>query len=101
GTSQSVNASPDVIEARKDHFPCTSHALNPGEPFSTRKPRILSSSHFAQTSATSAIEPLVIHIFSPFSTYPEPFFTARVSMPPGFDPNCGSVSPKQPMAFPC
>jgi len=24
-----------------------------------------------------------------------PFFTPRVSIPPGFDPNCGSVKPKQ------
>ena len=33
--------------------------------------------------------------------YSFPFFTARVSMPPGFEPNCGSVRPKQPMALPC
>src|SRR5947208_8366733 len=58
---------PEVTEARSDHFPCTSQALNPGVPFSTRNPRTLSSSALAQTTATSAIDPLVIHIFSPLS----------------------------------
>src|SRR6267378_668522 len=101
GISQSVNASPDVTEARSDHFPCTSQVLNPGVPFSTRNPRTLSSSPLAHTTATSAIEPLVIHIFSPLRIYLLAFFTARVSIPPGFDPNCGSVKPKQPIAFPC
>src|SRR4030088_3399843 len=101
GISQSTNANPEVTEARSDHFPCTSQVLNPGALFSTRNPRILSSSVLAHTTATSAIDPLVIHIFSPFNMYLLPFFTARVSIPPGFDPNCGSVRPKQPMALPC
>ena len=43
----------------------------------------------------------MIHIFSPFKIYLFPFFTARVSMPLGLEPNCGSVRPKQPMALPC
>ena len=30
-----------MTEARSDNLPCTSQALNPGVPFSTRKPRIL------------------------------------------------------------
>src|SRR5690349_4331005 len=89
------------MDARSDHLPCTSQALKPGVPFSTRKPRIFSSSHLAQTTATSAMEPLVIHIFSPLRTYLFPFLTVRVSMPPGLEPNCGSVRPKQPMALPC
>src|SRR5207244_6505314 len=101
GISQSVKANPEVTEARRDHSPWTSQALNPGVPFSTRNPRTLSSSALAHTTATSAIDPLVIHIFSPLSTYLLPFFTARVSMPPGFEPNCGSVNPKHPMALPC
>src|SRR6267143_3884696 len=101
GISQSLNDNPEVTEARSDHFPCTSQALNPGAPFSTRNPRTLPSSPLAHTTATSAIDPLVIHIFSPFRIYLLPFFTARVSIPPGFDPNCGSVKPKQPIAFPC
>src|SRR5580658_2831455 len=98
---QSVIASPLVTDARSDCLPWIAQALNPGVPFSTRNPRIFSSSHFAQTTATSAIDPLVIHIFSPFKTYLLPFFTARVSIPPGFDPNCGSVNPKHPIALPC
>src|SRR3984957_4818537 len=101
GISQSVIDKPEVTEARSEYFPCTSQALNPGVPFSSRKPRILPSSHFAQISATAASEPLVIHIFSPFRTYLSPFFTARVNMPPGFEPNCGSVNPKHPIALPC
>src|SRR5215469_8182523 len=101
GISQSLSDNPEVTEARNDHLPWTSQALNPRVPFSTRKPRTLSSSALAHTTAMSASEPLVIHIFSPFRMYLPPFFTARVSIPPGFEPNCGSVSPKQPMAFPC
>src|SRR4029077_2376940 len=101
GISQSLKDNPEVTEARSDHFPCTSQALNPGVPFSTRKPRTLSSSALAHTTATSAIDPLVIHIFSPFKIYLLAFFTARVSIPPGLDPNCGSVSPKQTIALPC
>src|SRR5258708_29611043 len=101
GISESEKDKPEVTDARSDHLPWTSEALKPGVPFSTRKPRIFSSSHLAQTTATSAMEPLVIHIFSPLSTYLVPFFTARVSMPPGFEPNCGSVKPKQPIALPC
>src|SRR5580700_9968109 len=66
GILQSVIAKPEVTEARSEYFPCTSQALYPGMPFSTRNPRITSSSHFAQITATSAIDPLVIHIFSPF-----------------------------------
>src|SRR5260370_16225304 len=100
GISQSEKDKPEVTDARSDHLPWTSQALKPGVPFSTRKPRIFSSSHLAQTTATSAMEPLVIHIFSPLSTYLLPFFTARVSMPPGFHPNSGSGKPNHPMTFP-
>jgi hypothetical protein len=42
-------------------------AVKPGSSFSTMKPRITPSS-LAQTTATSAIEPLVIHILAPLST---------------------------------
>ena len=54
----------------------------------------------AQMIATSAWEPFVIHIFAPFKTHSSPSRTARVSIPPGFDPKSGSVSPKQPIASP-
>src|SRR5208337_2386555 len=98
--SQSESERPEVTEARNDHLPWTSHAVKPVAPFSTRKPRTFACSHFAQTTETSAREPLVIHIFSPLRTYLPPFLTARVSIPPGLEPNCGSVRPKQPMALP-
>src|SRR6202041_3528476 len=92
---------PEVTEARSEYFPCTSQALKPGVPFSTRKPRIFPSSHFAQIKATAASEPLAIHIFLPFKMYIWTFCTAGVSMLPGLEPNRDSVSPKQPIALPC
>jgi hypothetical protein len=58
------------------------------------------SSVRAQTSATSASVPLVIHVFSPSITQQSPTIFARVRMPAGFDPKSGSVSPKQPNASP-
>jgi hypothetical protein len=36
--------------------------------------------------ATSAMEPLVIHILVPFRTQPSPVFRAVVIIPPGLDP---------------
>ena len=60
----------------------------------------LPSSLRAHTTATSATEPLVIHIFEPLSTQPEDVFFARVRMPAGFDPASGSVRPKQPIVSP-
>ena len=69
----------------------------------TTKPRILppdASSVRAQTMATSATVPLVIHILVPVSTQSEPSRTARVRMPPGSEPKSGSVSPKHPIASP-
>ena len=47
-----------------DRSPCS-----PGVPFSTRNPRI-PSSVLAQTTATSAMVPLVIHILAPLSSQP-------------------------------
>src|SRR5437879_5603504 len=79
GISQSVNDNPEVTEARRDHLPWTSQAFKPGVPFSTRKPRTLSSSALAHTTAMSAREPLVIHIFSPFKTYLEDRKSTRLN----------------------
>ena len=59
--------SSDVTEALSECFPFISGALNPGVPFSTRNPWTTPSS-FAQTTATSAIDPFVIHIFAPLRT---------------------------------
>src|SRR3954468_8113155 len=102
GTFTSCSDNPEVTDARNDHLPCTSSALKPGRSVSTMKPRILlfSSSTLAQMMATLAIEPEVIHIFSPLNTSPAEVFLALVSMPPGFEPNCGSVNPKQPILSP-
>ncbi len=58
------------------------------------------SSVRAQTTATSATPPLVIQVFSPLSTQPSPSRRAVVRMPAGFEPKSGSVSPKQPIAWP-
>ncbi len=65
----------------------------------TTNPR-MPSSVCAHTTATSAMDPLVIHIFVPLSTQSDPSRRARVRMPPGSDPKSGSVSPKQPIASP-
>ena len=61
-------------------------ALKPGMPFSTRKPLTLPSSLRAHTTATSASEPLVIHIFEPLRTQPSPVLFARVRIPAGLEP---------------
>ena len=65
----------------------------------TTKPR-MPSSVWAQTTATSATEPLVIHILLPLSTQSPPSRLALVRMLPGSEPWSGSVRPKQPMASP-
>ena len=62
------------------------------------------SSVLAQTVATSAMEPLVIHILVPLriqsASSPEPDRRAVVRIEPGSEPASGSVSPKQPIASP-
>ncbi len=63
----------------------------------TTKPRTPSSVR-AHTTATSAIEPLVIHIFWPLRTQSSPSRLALVRMPPGLEPWSGSVRPKQPIS---
>ena len=100
GTRTSCSTSSDVTEARSEIFLWISGAENPGIPFSTRKPRISPSSVRAQTTATSAIVPLVIHIFAPLRIQSEPSRRACVRIVPGSEPASGSVSPKQPIASP-
>src|SRR5512146_2456558 len=77
--------SPDVIDARSDIFLRMSRALNPEVPRGTRNPRI-PCSVLAQTTAISAIDPLVIHIFVPDKIQSEPDRRADVTMEPGSDP---------------
>ena len=58
-----------VIEARSDSLPPIFGAERPFMPFSSTKPRISSpcAADFAQTTKTSAIGELEIHIFEPVS----------------------------------
>src|SRR3954468_21560239 len=98
GNLTSCSERPEVTEARSDHLPCTSRAENPGRFLSTRNPRTFPpcSSLFAQTTATSAIEPEVIHIFSPLRTYSSALRTARVRIAPGFDAKAGPLFSQTP-----
>ena len=68
-------------------------------PRSTRKPRTPSSVR-AHTTATSAIDPFVIHILVPVRIQSSPSRRARVRIEPGSEPESGSVRPKQPIALP-
>ena len=74
-------------------------AENPGVSVGTMNPRI-PSSVTAQTIATSATEPLVIHILRPLRIQSDPSRRARVVIDAGSDPASGSVSPKQPSSSP-
>ena len=58
------------------------------------------SSVAAQTTATSATEPFVIHILLPCRIQSSPSRRARVRIAPGSEPASGSVRPKQPIALP-
>ena len=100
GTRTSRSTSSDVTDARSDIFLCISGASKPFMPRSTRKPLISPSSVRAQTTATSAIVPFVIHIFDPLRIQSEPLRFAVVRIEPGSDPASGSVRPKQPIASP-
>ena len=73
--------------------------MKPGVSVGTTKPR-MPSSVCAQTTATSARVPLVIHILEPLSTQSSPSRRARVRIEPGSLPASGSVRPKQPSASP-
>ncbi len=88
-----------MTEARSDSLCLISGAEKPGVSVGTTKPRT-PSSVWAQTTATSATEPLVIHILRPSRIQSLPSRRARVRMEPGSEPWSGSVSPKQPMASP-
>ena len=79
-----------------------SDVVKPFMPRSTRKPRTgpFTSPTFAQTTATSAIEPFVIQDLAPFRIQSFPSLLATVRMPAGFEPKSGSVRPKQPMLSP-
>jgi len=79
------STSSEVTDARSDILLVIFGAENPGVSVGTTNPRI-PSSVCAQTTATSAIDPLVIHIFVPSSTQSEPSRRTRVRMPAGSAP---------------
>jgi hypothetical protein len=54
----------------------------------------------AKTSAMSALRPEVMNCFTPFSTQPLPFLTARVLRLDASEPACGSVRQKAPRISP-
>jgi hypothetical protein len=94
-----------VSLARSESFPFWSLALNPFESVGTMKPRmdlsLGSPLVFAQTTAIWAVDPLVIHIFEPFSSQlPSGRSRAIVIIPLGLLPKSGSVRPKQPITSP-
>ena len=76
----------EVIDALKLIFPWMSDEEKPSIPFSKRKPLTTSSSSFAQTTATSAIDPFVIHILEPLIIQSSPSLTALVVIPLGSEP---------------
>jgi hypothetical protein len=89
-----------VTEARSENLPSIFGVEKPFISRSITKPRMTSSSVFAQTTATSAIGELVIHILAPLSRNPPGTFAACVTMLPGSEPWSGSVRPKQPTCSP-
>ena len=100
-STSTIEISP-VTEARSESLPSIFGAVRPFMPFSSTKPRIFPpcASDFAQTTKTSAIGALVIHIFAPLRRYPVAVFSARVFIPAGSEPASGSVRPKQPIHSP-
>src|SRR6476620_2022179 len=66
GFRQSSNHHSDVRDIRRLNFPSISPARNPGAFFSTTNPPTWSSSSFAQTTLTSAIDALPIQHLLPF-----------------------------------
>ena len=85
GSRTSSRWSSEVMEARSDSFLWISLVVKPAVPRGTRKPRMPSSVR-AQTTAMSAMLPLVIHILVPESTQSEPSWRANVRMLPGSEP---------------
>ena len=99
GSRRSSKASDAEIEARRESLRSILVALKPGDVVGTTKPRT-PSSVWAQTTATSAIVPLVHHILLPLSTQSSPSRRARVRIDAGSLPASGSVRAKQPSASP-
>ena len=94
GRRTSSRISSLVIEARRESLRWMSRVVKPGVSVGTTKPRT-PSSVCAHTTATSAIPPLVIHIFVPLRTQSSPSRRARVRM---FDRVGAEVGLGQPEA---
>ncbi len=100
GSRTSSMISSLVIDARSDTLRSILGALKPSTSVGTTKPRMPSSVR-AQTTATSEIEPLVIHILVPLRIQSPPgSCLALVRIELGSEPESGSVRPKQPIASP-
>lgn len=85
-----------VTDARRDTLFLIWGAERPFIPFSSTKPRILPShAHLAQTTKTSAMGELEIHVLAPVRLNPPPpgISVAVVVIPAGSDPWSGSVNP--------
>lgn len=110
-----------VMEARRPTLPCMAGAERPFQPFSSMKPRITPSSVLAQTTKTSAIGELEIHVFERVLLHDAngvadqgfvPItidagkeksafrLACPVAIEPGSEPWSGSVRPKQPIWVP-
>ena len=85
GSFTSSKCSSEVTEARRDIFLWMFRVVKPRAPRGTRKPR-MPSSVLAQTTAMSAMPPLVIHILEPLRTQSAPFRFAWVFMLDGSEP---------------
>src|SRR5258708_12030201 len=90
GTFTCCNTRSLVSDARRLSLPFWSFAEKPLVSVGTRKARIDSTSSIApvlaQTTATCAVDPLVIHILAPFRVQPSLVSFATVIMPAGLEP---------------
>ena len=104
GTRQSSNTSSEVSDERTPSLSSFFPDRKPGVPRSTTTAEMpffpFARSVTVITTAISAIPPLVMKFFEPFSTRQSPSRTAVVRMPPASEPDPGSVSPQQPTFSP-
>src|SRR4029079_17390277 len=92
GSRTSSRCSSDVMDARNDSLCVMSRAEKPGVPAGTTKP-IMPSFGGAHTIATSATEPLVIHIFEPFRIQSDPSRRGGGRKPAGVEREYSHVRP--------
>ena len=100
GRRTSSSSSSEVTEARSESFWWMSCVVKPFVPGGDEEAAHARRRSCAHTTATSATEPFVIHIFWPCRIQSSPSRRARVRIEPGSEPESGSVRPKQPIASP-